>query len=152
VKPEFFFPCLISAIVLISYLMCCPCAICRCFKCTTSKIPKKVVGKLEIGAYAAPIDQAQGMDPTDAAEKPIDVCFKAEFYQNTGQSQSPLANGVKFPQSEVSWDRLSREISKSIKSGDSDEEAPNDKKSDQGPEKDEITGPEEIHIKIEEKK
>lgn len=110
---------------------------------------KKVSGKLEIGAYVAPDDQAHDMDPTDAAEKPIDVCFKDEFYQDTGQSQGPLASGVKYPQSEVSWDKLSREISKSIKSGDSDEEPPDPKESDQGPEKDEITGAEEIHIKIE---
>jgi hypothetical protein len=154
VKPEFFFPCLISAILLISYFMCCPCCICRCFNCSGKKIGKPVVGKIDIGEYAAPTDQAQGIALPDAAETPKDVCFKDEFYQDTGQiqDQGQLANGVKYPQSEVSWDRLSREISKSIKSGDSDEEPPDPKESFQGPEKDEITGAEEIHIKIEEKK
>jgi hypothetical protein len=121
VKPEFFFPCLISAILLISYIMCCPCSICRFFSCSSKKMGKPVVGKTKIGEYAAPADQAEGMALPDAAETPKDVCFKDEFYQDTGQSQGQHANGVQYPQSEVSWDRLSREISESIKSGDSDE-------------------------------
>ena len=68
-----------------------------------------------------------------------------------------LASNLRYPQSSISWDRLSREISESIKSkdwcdGPLDGEKIEKKDSDCGAAEDEIVGEEKIDIKFEEEK